>query len=460
MKAVRRVSEGWILTIALTLVTLGTLLVFSSSAVTTASSPDFNYDPYFFLKRQLVYLVVGLGAMMAVRRVDLLRWRQLTSLPCTLLSLALLAAVLVVGPKINDAHRWIVLAGFQFQPAELAKLTMIFYLADALERRRDRVTTFGRLIPALALFGCTMMLVELEPDLGTGLVIAAVFMGMLFVAGARVEHLGGMAASGALAVCAMILAKPYRMARLAVFLDPMKDTQDSGYQLFQSLLALASGGVWGQGLGESHQKYNYLPEAHTDFIFAILGEELGLIGGLAVLVLFLCFLYKGFKVAVNCRRPYLRLLAVGVTFQVAFQAIMNIAVVSGAIPSTGIPLPFISYGGTSLLFSLLNIGILLNIADYNKRQLAFRDRPQRERRRMRRGATLSSSNEETITSVSNGHWESKVAGNRLKSGSSNLPRPPVEPGLADSPGRLRRRAEALAARGHYRPAPASQRRSS
>ncbi|GMU57070.1 MAG: hypothetical protein AMXMBFR33_62160 [Candidatus Xenobia bacterium] len=449
LKAVRRVSEGWILTIALTLVTLGTLLVFSSSAVMTASSPDFRNDPYFFLKRQLIYLCVGLIAMMMARKVDLLRYRWLTSLPFTLCSLTLLAAVLAVGPEINGAQRWILLGPFQFQPAELAKLAMIFYLADALERRRDRVTSFGRLVPALAIFGATMLLVELEPDLGTGLVIAAVFMGMLFVAGARVEHLGGMAIAGVLAVCAMILAKPYRMQRLATFLDPMADTQDSGYQLFQSLLALASGGIWGQGLGESHQKYNYLPEMHTDFIFAILGEELGLMGGLAVLTLFLCFLYKGFKVAVNCRRPYLRLLAVGVTFQISFQAIMNVAVVSGAIPSTGIPLPFISYGGTSLLFSLINIGILLNIADYNKRQLAFRDRPQKERRRMRRGSTLSSSNEETIGSVSKGDWEKRAAGNRLKSGSSgNLPRPPIEPGLADSPGRLRRRAEALAARGH------------
>lgn len=431
----RRGTDRWILTIAMTLSILGSLMVFSSSTAMTASTPDFRNDPYFFLKRQLITLGLGLVAMMVARRVDLLKFRAWTGLPFMLATITTLIAVLLVGPEINGAQRWIQVGGFQFQPAEMAKLAMIFYLADCLDRRREKVTYIGRIIPALALFGVTLVLVEQEPDLGTALVIAAVFMGMLFVAGARMEHLGAMAAAGLIAVAAAAIAKPFRMKRLANYLDPMADIQGSGYQLYQSLLAVASGGLVGVGLGNSHQKFNYLPELHTDFIYAILCEELGLLGAGSVALLFLALLFKGFKVAVQCRRPYLRLLAAGATFQIVVQAWMNMMVVTGAIPTTGVPLPFISYGGTSLLFSLIGIGLLLNVSDYNAQYGQERDKPQKSEKRIRAGATLSSSNEDKVVPVGCGAWERQAAGQRLKRKESSLPRPAVEPRLTQAPER-------------------------
>ncbi len=431
----RRGTDRWILTIAMTLSILGSLMVFSSSTAMTASTPDFRNDPYFFLKRQLITLGLGLVGMMVARRVDLLKFRAWTGLPFMLVTITTLIGVLLVGPEINGAQRWIQLGPFQFQPAEMAKLAMIFYLADCLDRRREKVTYIGRIVPALALFGVTLVLVEQEPDLGTALVIAAVFMGMLFVAGARMEHLGAMAAAGVIAVAAAAIAKPFRMKRLVNYLDPMADTQGSGYQLFQSLLAVASGGLVGVGLGNSHQKFNYLPELHTDFIFAILCEELGLMGAASVALLFLALLFKGFKVAVQCRRPYLRLLAAGATFQIVVQAWMNMMVVTGAIPTTGVPLPFISYGGTSLLFSLIGIGLLLNVSDYNAQYGQERDKPQKREKRIRAGATLSSSNEDKVVPVGCGAWERQAAGQRLKRKESSLPRPAVEPRLTQAPER-------------------------
>ena len=430
----RRTNDPWILTITMTLSMLGLLMVFSSSTVVTASTADFHYDPYFFLKRQLISMTLGVICMCLVRKVDLNRFRTVLGLPLTAVTLAMLALVMVVGPSVNGAKRWFPVGPFQFQPAEMAKLAMIFFLADSLDRRREKVAYFSRMIPALAIFGVMLVLVEQEPDLGTALVIAGVFMGMLFVAGAKLEHLATMAASGLIAVLGMIATKPFRMKRLATFVDPMADVRGDGYQLYNSILALASGGLWGRGLGNSQQKFNYLPEDHTDFIFAIVGEELGLLGGVAISMLFLALLYKGFRVAVNCRRPYLRLLAAGVSFQIVLQALMNMAVVSGAIPSTGVPLPFISYGGSSILFTMIGVGILLNVSDYNSRNLDMKRRPEKAARRMRKGATLASSSDEgQVSNVSCGAWESRAAGQRLRSAKVGLPRPAVEPTLTEYP---------------------------
>ena len=433
-------TDYWILTIAISLSILGLLMVFSASTVMTASTPDFRNDPHFFLKRQLISLLLGLVAMQAVRKLDLTSLRPLLSLPFALGTIGILALVMVVGPEVNGAKRWLLIGPFQFQPAEMAKLAIIFYLADCLDRRREKVAYLNRIIPALGIFGITLLLVEQEPDLGTALVLAGVFMGMLFVAGARLEHLGGMAAAGVMAVCLMILAKPFRMKRLATFMDPMSDVRGDGYQLYNSMLALASGGLVGRGLGNSMQKYNYLPEMHTDFIAAILGEELGFIGMVGTSLLFLCLLFKGFKVAVNCRRPYLRLLAAGVSFQIALQALMNISVASGAIPTTGVPLPFISYGGTSMLFSLIAIGVLLNVSDFNARHAESKKTPPKRERRVRRGATLVSSSDETISPVSSGNWERRAAGQRLKRPEASLPRPLIEPTLTEQPAKPRRKA--------------------
>lgn len=427
----RRGADHWVLTIALSLSILGLLMVFSASLVTTASSTDYGNDPYFFLKRQLIFMAVGLVALAAARRVNLDLLRPWLSLPLVGVTVGLLILVLLIGPEINGAHRWIDFGPFQFQPSELAKLAIIFYMADFLARRGEKIESFLRVIPALGIFGIVLVLVEQEPDLGTALVIAGVFMGMLFMAGGRVIHLAAMASAGLMVVVVGILAKPYRMARITAFLDPMAKPLDEGYQAIQSLIAVGSGGLFGRGFGIGHQKFKYLPEAHTDYIFAILSEELGLIGGVAVLVLFVTLLYKGFKIGVNCRRPYLRFLAAGITFQLALQALLNIGVVTGSLPSTGIPLPFISYGGTSLLFSLLAVGLLLNISDHNARQSEEgRKKPRRSNKKTRRGSTLTSSSNESQEPVSSGAWEREAAGARLKrSRSGPIPRPAVEPTL-------------------------------
>jgi len=427
-----RQADPWIITITACLCILGLLMVFSSSTVMTASSEDFRFDPFFFLKRQGMAIGVGIVALLIMRKLDLYRLRPLTSVPFALATIGLLVLVMFIGPEINGARRWIPLGPFQFQVAEMAKIALIFYLADCFDRRREKMSQASRIVPALGIFGIMLLLVEHEPDLGSALVLAGVFMAMLFVAGAKLEHLGGMTAAGVMAVVVMIIAKPFRMKRLATFVDPMGDIQGSGYQLYNSLLALASGGVTGQGLGNSHQKYNYLPEMHTDFIFSILGEELGFVGTTALCTLFVALLYKGFKVAVQCRRPYMRLLAAGVTFQLALQALMNMAVASGMIPSTGIPLPFISYGGSSVVFSLVAVGILLNVADHNARSaVEGESKPRRRERRVREGATLVSSSDEKVSSISCGTWEQKAAGQRLRRSEATLPRPIIEPTLSD-----------------------------
>lgn len=426
-----RQADPWLITITACLSLLGLLTVFSSSTVMTASSPDFGHDPFFFLKRQGFAILVGVGALLLVRKLDLTRLRPLTSVPFAIATIGMLALVMVIGPEINGARRWIPLGPFQFQVAEMAKLALIFYLADCLDRRREKVAQVSRIIPALGIFGIMLLLVEQEPDLGTALVLAGVFMAILFVAGAKLEHLGGMAAAGVMAVVMMIIAKPFRMKRLATFVDPMGDIQGSGYQLYNSLLALASGGWSGQGLGNSHQKYNYLPEMHTDFIFAIFGEELGFLGTTGLSLLYVAFLYKGFKVAVQCRKPYLRLLAAGVTFQISLQALMNMAVASGCIPATGVPLPFISYGGSSVLFSLVSVGVLLNVADFNARAVEGEGKPRRRERRLRQGATLVSSSDENVAPISCGTWEKRAAGQRLRRSEAGLPRPVIEPTLSE-----------------------------
>lgn len=425
----RKGNEYWVLIIALSLGMVGLLMVFSSSLVVTASSADFNSDPYFFFKRQGLWACAGLVALMVARSIDLEKWRPYLSLPFLGFNMALLVLVLIIGPEINGAQRWLMLGGFQFQPAELTKLAMIFYMADFLARRGEKIRSFTRLLPALVLFGASLILIEREPDLGTALVIAGVFMAMLFASGAQVTHLLGMSAAGVLVVIASVLAKPYRLKRITSFLEPDADPQGAGYHAIQSLLAIGSGGLYGRGFGVGHQKYKYLPEAHTDYIFSILAEELGLVGTLCTVFLFVALLYKGCQIALQCRRPYLRYLALGVTFQLCLQAFLNIGVVTASTPSTGLPLPFISYGGTSLLFSLIAVGLLMNVAQSN---VAIREdckRPMSREKKQRKGATLSTSQEESLDAVSTGVWESKAAGARLNGSGERMPRPAVEPGL-------------------------------
>lgn len=414
--------------ISMVLAVLGVVIVFSATAAMCASTPDFRHDPMYFFKRQGIFLIVGALAMWAVRKVDLLRWRSLLSLPTMAAALGLLVLVMLVGVEINGARRWFIVGPVQIQIAEFAKLAIIFYLADCLARHRERLDNLWSIWPVLALAGAAVVLIEQEPDLGTSMVVAGTVLGMLFAAGAPVHQLAlGVGVAG-MAVVFLIAQKAYRVKRLLVFLDPFSDTQDAGYQIYNSLLAVASGGIWGRGVGFSHQKFNYLPEGHTDFVFAILAEEIGFVGCVGLLGLFALLALCGFKLAVNCRRPYLSLLAVGITFGIVFQALLNIAVVTGTVPSTGIPLPFISYGGSSLVVTMVSIGILLNISDYTSRQMVALPEERKEPRRMRRGSTLTSS-EEVVRPVSSGEWETSVGAARPEKPRTNLPQPIVEPHL-------------------------------
>jgi cell division protein FtsW len=415
--------------IALSLSMLGLLMVFSSSLVVTASSPEFGADPYYFVRKQGIYFAIGLFGLWMARRLDLERWRPLLSIPFLLFTISLLILVLLIGPEINGAHRWIMIGSFQFQPAELAKLAMVFYMADFLARRGEKIQQFNRLLPALVLFGVTLILIEREPDLGTAVVVAGVFIAMLFTSGGSMSHLLGFAGAGAMVAIAAVATKPYRLRRITSFMNPEADPLGDGYHAIQSLLAIGSGGFAGRGLGAGHQKFKYLPEAHTDYIFAILGEELGLVGTVGVVVLFLALLYKGFQIALHCRRPYLRMIAIGISFQLTMQAFINIGVVTALTPSKGIPLPFISYGGTSIVFSLIAVGLLMNVAEAN---LAIREaarEPSERERKARAGATLTSSGEESLEAISSGVWEEKAAGQRLSGSQERMPRPAVEPGL-------------------------------
>ena len=339
---------------------IGITMVFSSSAVKAYSE---NHDSLYYLKRQFGYGMLGMGALFFMMRFDYRRLRALAK-PMFIGSLILLVAVLIpgIGKVINGARRWIEI-GVQFQPSEIAKLTTIIFLADWLATKPEKNKKFMQgLLPAMSILALIFLLIYSEPDLGTSLIIFGTGMLMIFAGGANWKCLVSLIPAGLVAVGMMILMEPYRARRLFAFLDPWKDPLNTGFHVVQSLMALGSGGIFGLGLGRSRQKFFYLPEQHTDFIFAILGEELGFIGGAAVLILFLLLAWRGYRTAVLAPDMFGSLLAVGVTSLIILQAVINIGVVTSSIPVTGLTLPFISYGGTSLIFLLGGVGILLNIS--------------------------------------------------------------------------------------------------
>jgi cell division protein FtsW len=291
----------------------------------------------------------------------LFRWAK------PILYTALLLLVLVkipgIGKTVNGATRWIGLGPLQIQPSEVIKLAMVLIMARFLAVDPYKIKSFRRgLIPSLALLGAVCGLIMLQPDLGTTLVIAAAVFFMLLAIGAKLWHMAGLGIAGIALVVASIIAAPYRMRRIFAFLDPWADPSGKGYQTIQSLLALGPGGLFGLGIGHSRQKFLYLPENHTDFIFAMIGEELGFVGASLVVLLFALFIWRGFRAAVHAPNNYLGLLAVGLTSLIGIQAMINMGVVSGVLPVTGITLPFISYGGTSLLFTMIGAGLLLNVS--------------------------------------------------------------------------------------------------
>jgi cell division protein FtsW len=349
-------------TVAMCLV--GAVMVFSASAVTAR---DQFGNGYHFLLRQLLWLALGLGGMMALMNVDYRKLRRPEVVFTALFAvLAMLAGVFFLD-KSHATHRWIRLGPASLQPSELAKLAVIFYLAWFLELRR-RPESFGindwkrtilpALVPVLILIG----LIVMEPDLGTAVEIFIIALAMLYVAGLNAKYIIGAGLVALPVVYLLIVHVSYRYQRVMAFLNPQADPQGSGFQLLQSLIAVGSGGFTGVGLMESKQKLFYLPEAHTDFIYAVLCEELGFIGGSLVLALFAMYGWRGMRSAFRATDEFGRFAALGITVMVLSQALINLGVVLGMMPTKGIPLPFISYGGSSLLVMLLATGVLLNIS--------------------------------------------------------------------------------------------------
>lgn len=360
----RRAPDFWLYVPVIVLAGIGVVMVYSASSIVAA---DRYGDAAYFLKRQLVWVGLGGVAMLLAQRIYYAALRRFTPL---LLLLALAALILVLVPGIGrvagGARRWISLGGpLSVQPAEAAKLVLTLYLANFLTVRADGLRDFRRgVLPPLLITGLMFGLILLQPDLGSAMLIGMVTFIMLFVAGARLTHLAGLTALGISGVLVAILGEEYRRRRLLAFLDPWADPQGAGFHIIQSLLALGSGGVLGVGLGNSRQKFFYLPERHTDFIFSILGEELGLVGTGAVIAMFALFAYRGFRAARRAPDQFGALLAAGITTMILIQAVLNIGVTTGVLPITGVPLPFLSFGGSSLLFTMIAAGVLLNISQY------------------------------------------------------------------------------------------------
>jgi cell division protein FtsW len=368
--------------VTLALVAFGLVMVYSASSARALLAAN---DPAYYLKRQALYAVIGLIALVLFSRFDYRRLQHAAG-PLLLTSFFLLVAVLGIGIAVNGARRWLPLGPFAFQPSELAKLALALWVAAFLARQ-PAPKSLGELVrPIGMVIGASCALILIEPDLGSALAIAIMASAVLLVSGTPLRVLLGGGGIGMTLVLAAIWLEPYRRARIFSFLDPWHDPQGAGFQAVQAMIALGSGGIFGVGLGESVQKIYYLPEASTDMIFAIIGEELGLIGALAVIAAFALFAYAGFNIAIRCRDPFGKRLAAGLTALVCGQAAVNVSAVMGLAPLTGVPLPFVSYGGSSLVISLASVGILLNIA-VNHGVAAVSEVPDRRRRDRRARAS-------------------------------------------------------------------------
>jgi cell division protein FtsW len=357
--------------VTLALVAFGMVMVYSA---TSASAAIGGGNPAYYLKRQGIFALVGLMLLVIASRWNYRALRHLAPV-MVLGSLLLLVVVLAGGNSVNGARRWIQLGGATFQPSEIAKLALCVWTALYLARRPVPRTLAELTRPIGLLTAVFCALVLAEPDLGTVIALCAMVGGMLLVAGAPVRMLGWASGIVGAVVLLAIWFEPYRRTRIFSFVDPWNDAQGAGFQTVQAMIGLGSGGFFGVGLGEGVQKVFYLPEAHTDMIFAIVGEELGLVGVTLVITAYAAFAWAGLRIALRCLDPFGKALAVGLTTLVCGQAALNLAAVVGVAPLTGIPLPLVSYGGTSLVVVLASVGILLNIARSNGVELAqVRDR--------------------------------------------------------------------------------------
>ncbi|MCW8398742.1 putative lipid II flippase FtsW [Legionella sp. PATHC038] len=362
--------DKWLISVVIGLLIIGLMMVASSSVMI---STKYFHQPFHFLIRQACYLFAGLMIALIVIRTDSSVWERI-SMPMLLICLLMLLVVLIpgIGRSVNGSRRWLALGPIGIQVSELAKLTMIFYLSGYLVRQQKAVSnSILGFIKPMVILGVVSFLLLLEPDFGATVVISGTVMAMLFLAGVKLRYYIGLMCVVMAALAFLAVSSPYRVARLTAFLDPWADQYNSGYQLTQSLIAFGRGGWFGAGLGESIQKLLYLPEAHTDFLFAVLAEELGLIGILMVMVLYTILVIRGLTIAYNAHvqeRLFASYTAYGLTFWLGLQAAINMGVNSGLLPTKGLTLPLMSYGGASMVINCVVIALLLRIDHENRWQ--------------------------------------------------------------------------------------------
>ncbi|HEX8772298.1 MAG TPA: putative lipid II flippase FtsW [Pyrinomonadaceae bacterium] len=355
-------ADKWLFAATAGLALFGIVMVYSASAMLAAQE---NGSQYYYVKKQAMWTFFGFVAMLGAMHFDyqLLRNRWIIY---GLLSATILMLVAVFAfPRINGAHRWIKFAGFSLQPSEVSKLALTIFLAYFFEKRAGEEGAFLKtFVPAMAVTGLLAVLVVAEPDLGTAMMLMVVSVVIAYTAGTRLLHLGMAAAPALVGLIGLLIFVPWRLQRMITFLNPWADPQDKGFQVVQSLIAIGSGGVNGLGFAQGKQKMFFLPFAHSDFIFAVVGEELGLFGALMVVIVFGIFLWRGLRAALLAPDRFGMLLGLGIVAGIVTQALFNISVVLSLVPTKGIPLPFISYGGSSLVPTLVSVGILLNISQY------------------------------------------------------------------------------------------------
>ena len=356
----RKLYDRLLLAIVFILVMTGIVMVYSSSSISAA---DKCGTDTFYLKKQIVFAAVGFLLLLVARNM---RYQLLQRFVYLILGLSIASLVLLLipglGKTIGGATRWLPVGPVSFQPSEFAKLSLVIFLAYSLAAKEDKMKSFSvGFLPHLLVTLCMAAMVLAQPDFGTAMIMMMLFFVMVFAGGGSIKHLGVFAGLAAVGGYLLIISADYRLERLTAFLDPWKDASDTGFQIIQSFLALGSGGLWGTGLGNSTQKLFYLPEPHTDFIFSILGQELGFVGTGTIILLFVLLVFCGIKICLKAPDRFGTYLALGITAFIGLHAAINLGVVMGLLPTKGSTLPFISYGGTSLVINLTSMGILLNI---------------------------------------------------------------------------------------------------
>ncbi len=350
-----------IMLMAIALTCFGVVMVYSASSIMAAKRFS---DGFFFLKRQGLFALIGFAIMLGTMRINYQFWRKLAA-PILLGCIVLLVLVLIpgIGGSAGGASRWIRLPGFSLQPSEIAKIALIMYMAYSLDRKQDKIKQLGSgFVSYMLILVVLLGLLLKQPDMGSALTLAAVAVIMLFAAGTRLVYIISIVLMSMPFIYFLIMNVAYRKRRILAFLNPWEDPQNSGFQIIQSWLALGAGGLFGVGLGEGKQKLFYLPEAHTDFILAVVGEELGFLGVIVIIGMFFLLVQRAMRIAVAAPDIFGRFLALGIAVLFGIEASVNMCVVTGMIPTKGLALPFISYGGSSLLISLFAVGILLNIS--------------------------------------------------------------------------------------------------